>query len=108
MSYLRTIGDNISLAMKQIGMSIESLSDSAGLSVYDLRRVIEGRLMLSADELSRIAVGLNTTVADLRAKRPQGDYSGLIHCMGHCNNLDNRDKILDYIDFYIGIQEAKS
>ncbi len=108
MSYLRTIGDNISLAMKHMGYSIEELSDKTGMIEADLRRVIEGRLALNSEDMMCIAKSLDVTLEDLENEKKPQEYANLIHCMGHFDKPESKELILDYIDFFVGIQEVKA
>ena len=107
MSYLRAVGNNITLEMKKKNISISSLSEQVGLDRQDLVRIIEGRLVVFPDILRIIADALGVSVEKLEQPRESSQYDELVHCMGCFTKPENKDKILDYIDFYIGIQEAK-
>lgn len=105
MNVSRIVGNNISLQMKEKGLSRESLARKVGMTSEDVLRIQSGRLYLSGKELNKIAEAIGVNLELLLNRRNGDDYKQLIHCMGKINNHDNVDRILDYIDTYITLKE---
>ena len=108
MKYSRVIGQNIELLMKRKKISAEDVASKLGFSSDDLQRVKEGRLMIDGQEIDMFAEILDVNVTELLEQRDEKEYRELIHCMGTYHNAENKEKIIDYIDMYIGIEEAKA
>ncbi len=101
----RVIGNNISLVLKQKGISSNYIADKLGMSEKDVLRILSGRLLLSGNELNDIAGTLDVNSDELLQERDSEEYKKLIHCMGSIKNQDNVERILDYIDSYITLRE---
>ena len=108
MKYSRVIGQNIELLMIRKNISTEDVASKLGFSSDDLQRIKEGRLMIDGQEIDMFAKILGVNVTELLEQRDEEEYCELIHCMGTYHNAENKEKIIDYIDMYIGIEEAKA
>lgn len=108
MKYSRVIGQNIELLMIRKNISTEDVASKLGFSSDDLQRIKEGRLMIDGQEIDMFAKILGVNVTELLEQRDEEEYRELIHCMGTYHNAENKEKIIDYIDMYIGIEEAKA
>lgn len=104
----RLIGQNIELVMQKCAISDGQLASMLGYSDMDVHRIKEGVLLLSGRELEEIAKALNVKLESLLERREESEYRELLHCMGSYHNVENKDKILDYIDTYIEIEEARA
>ena len=108
MEHPRMIGQNIELTMRQKNISNEQLVAMLGYSEMDIHRMQEGVLLLSGSELEEIAEALGVEMCELTEKKDESEYRELLHCMGNYHDVVNKDKILDYIDMYIEIEEARA
>ena len=106
MAYSRIVGQNIQLVLQQKGVRLEQLAQQLGYSLIDLHRVLDGVLMIDGDEIREFANILKVELSELLDQRDETEYRGLLHCMGEYHDAKNKDKILDYMDMYIGIEEA--
>ena len=102
---LRRIGNNIARASQAIFADEKEFATQVNMSVADVYRLFEGRLMLYPAKLKEVAKILNKSVSELLDV--SGDYK-FVECMGHFNVKQNEDKILDIIDNYIDLLEAIS
>ncbi len=108
MNQPRLIGQNIELVMRKSAISDGQMASMLGCSDMDVHRITEGVLLLSGRELEDIARVLNVSPEYLLERRTENEYRELLHCMGSYRNVVNKDKILDYIDTYIEIEEARA
>jgi DNA-binding Xre family transcriptional regulator len=102
----RIIGQNIALTMEEKKVGVHSLCQKLEISEADLHRVQEGVLMLDSSTLKRMCAELGVSLETMMEQRPESEYRKLIHCMGKYQNPENKEKILDYIDLYIAMEEA--
>lgn len=106
MAYSRIVGQNIQLVLQQKGLRLEDLAQQLGYSLIDLHRIVEGVLLIDGDEIREFASVLKVELSELLNQRDETEYRGLLHCMGEYHDAKNKDKILDYMDMYIRIEEA--
>ena len=102
---LRRSGSNIEIASRKNYEQVEDFANAVNLSVRDVHRLIEGRLILSPFQLKVISEKVNTPLKALLDV--SGEYT-LVECMGSFKDKQNEDKILDLIDNYIDLVEAIS
>lgn len=108
MEHPSLIGQNIDLLMRQMDISDEQLASMLGYSEMDIHRIKEGVLLLSGSELLSFAQAFNIEPEELAKKRAESEYRELLHCMGNYHSAVNKDRIFDYIDTYIEIEEARA
>lgn len=106
MSYSRVIGRNIELVLNQKGVSMCEFAEKLGYSEMDFHKILEGVLMIGGREIKEIATHLGIALEELTRVREEDEYRTLIHCMGNYEDPENKDRILDYIDMYIELEEA--
>ena len=102
---LRRLGQNIKKASLEKYASTEAVAQAISLSVADVTRVFEGRLLLSPVKLKELSKLIGTSVRELLDVTGEYDF---VECMGTFTNKENEDKILDMIDNYIDLLEAIS
>ena len=102
---LRRLGSNIEKASLENYTHIEDFAKDVCLSVRDVHRLFEGRLVLSPIQLNLISQKVNTPLKDLL--NVSGNYT-FVECMGVFKDQSNEDKILDLIDNYIDLVESIS
>lgn len=102
---LRRLGQNIEKASQDIYTNVEDFAKAINLSLNDLYRVFEGRLLLTPSKLKEIAQVVNKPVGQLL--NISGEYT-FVECMGNFSDKSNEDQILDIIDDYIDLVEAIS
>jgi hypothetical protein len=103
-SNLRLLGNNIKCMADKNKLDAEELAGVCGLTLSDIHRVFEGRLVLTPIQISNIASTLGCTINQL-LDRPEG-FVSYGECMGEFKNPDNEDKILNIIDDYIDLKES--
>lgn len=106
MAYSRIVGQNIDLMMRKKGIQASMISEKLGYSERDVHRIIEGVLLVDGTELKNIAGVFGADVQELLKERTEEEYRELLHCMGTYKSTENKDKILDYIDLYITLEES--
>ncbi len=103
-SNLRLLGNNIKCMADEIKLDAKELASACGLSLSDIHRVFEGRLVLTPVQICAIADTLKCSVNQLLVK-PEG-FISYGECMGDFKNPENEDKILNIIDDYIDLMES--
>jgi dissimilatory sulfite reductase (desulfoviridin) alpha/beta subunit len=106
MAYSRIVGQNIELMMQKKGIQASMVADKLGYSEIDIHRIKEGVLLINGNEIQDFAEVLDVETEELTTIRDEDQYRPLLHCMGSYKNVDNKDKILDFIDLYISLEEA--
>lgn len=102
-----SIGNNIALELKKRNLSEHDLAQRAGLSVIDLKRAEDGFLALSAKELKKIADEIDVSLSALTDERDPEEYRCLLHCMGTYEKQESKNKIIDFIDKYVYIENER-
>lgn len=108
MAYSRTIGQNIELVMKKRNIMPEEISQKLGYSLNDLHRIKEGVLLLDGHDIRKMAEAIGVECSELLKQRDETEYRDLLHCMGTYHDVKSKDRILDYIDMYIEMEESKA
>jgi len=106
MAHSKIVGQNIQLVLQEKGIHLEDLAQQLNYSLVDLHRIVEGVLLIDGNELKEFANALKVELSELLDQRDETEYRGLLHCMGEYHDAKNKEKILDYMDMYIGIEEA--
>jgi hypothetical protein len=103
-SNLRVIGYNIKEIAEKNNINIKTIADSCGLSINDIQRVMDGRLVLTPQQFITIAktIGCDSNVLFIL---PDG-FVAYGECVGNFRDHDNEEKILNIIDDYIDIVES--
>ena len=101
----RIIGNNINLIMKRKGFTRNQLAEKLGILEEDILRIMSGRLLLTGNEIKKVADILEVKPQELVEEKNNEEYKELIHCMGRFDRIENVDVILDYIDTYITLAE---
>ena len=102
---LRRLGYNIEKASQRKYNTIEEFANVVNLSLRDVHRLFEGRLVLSPFQLKAISEKVDISLKELLDV--SGKYN-LVECMGSFKDKRNEDKVLDLIDDYIDLMEAIS
>lgn len=100
----RVLGQNINLLMKKAGLTEEELSNVLKYSIVDVYKILEGNIILSANEIKNIADALSIKAEEIITSRSEQEYKVLLNCMGDYKNPDNKNKILDFIDLYVQLE----
>ena len=103
-SNLRSFGYNIETIAKKKNVDINAIADVCRLSINDVRRVFEGRLVLTPIQVSAIASILGCSIDQLLST-PKG-FVSYGECMGEFKSPENEEKILNIIDDYIDLKES--
>lgn len=103
--FVRQLGANIYTLMRKQNMAVPSLAEKTGLSMRDVYRAIEGKLLLSPDALQSIASALETTPERLTSETISEGIPELEY-MKAFKQPENLDKVLDILDDYVELKEA--
>ena len=101
----RQIGVNIFTLMQNSDISREEMDEHLGYSTRDINRLIDGRMIISPNELRKIASFLGTSKEELMTS----DNDNLIPELQYTKefeNKDNLDSIMDLLDDYIELKES--
>ena len=101
----RKLGANIFTLMQNSGISREDFARKMDYTYRDVCRIIEGKLMLSPIEITRVAEVLGTTKKDLLHYEADGFIPELQY-MKEFSNTENLDLILDLLDEYVELKET--
>lgn len=99
----RKIGYNISLLLD--GNPISDLANGLNLTEYDVRRILDGRVFVNPDLISKIANFFNVEPSEVYRVRSNDEYKGMIHCMSEFSDTKNQEFILDMMDSYVDLME---
>lgn len=100
-SNLRVLGYNLQKMAETKGLDDTKIASVCGLSLSDVYRAFEGRLVLSNKQVNELSKVLGCGIEELTIK-PQTLHS-YGECMGVFSNPSNEDIILNIIDDYIDI-----
>ena len=104
---------------RMLGNYVMHLSESKGLSVSDLCRILDcdehkvkalfkGRAFASFAQLSSLADALDASVECLLHGDDSVYNKTVVHCMNELQDKANRESILDLIDDYVDIVDLLS
>lgn len=100
---LRTIGLNYLLAINEKYYSVEDFIKELDLSLNDLNRFLEGRLILPPHVLKQMSNVLDKPLNVLLNTNKVYSYT---ECYGSFKDQKNENKILNMIDDYIDLTES--
>lgn len=106
MKYSRVLGCNIEKLMLDKQVDKNQFAMEMNYSIVDVNKILEGRLTLTPPDLHDIAEVLEVPVESIILEPIDGNYNTAIDCMGHFENLDNQEVVLDIIDMYIDLRES--
>ena len=101
----RMLGRNIQLDMETKGISEVDFASKMGYSIPELKKLLEGKMLVAKQDLERIANCLEETYEDLVRMRTKEEYEAIFDCMGSFSDEENEDKVLNLIDMYIELKE---
>ena len=108
MQSARMFGNYVSFLADQKHISDSDLGRTLGCTEHQVNLLLKGRAYASFDQISKLAVLLQTTVENLLAGNPTHYNATVVHCMNDFQNPANREAILDYIDDYVDVVNAVS
>ena len=106
MKAARMIGNYAENRIHDLGISTEEINGLLNLSDQETEAFFKGRLLLTYDQLTRLAQRIDVTTLDLIKGNEEEYTSSVVHCMNPFDNEQNREKILDIIDDYMDIQDS--
>ena len=102
----RKLGVNIFTVMQESGISREKLAERLQCSYREVCRILEGKFMLPPRRIAELASALGTTKHDLLNLEADKAVPELEY-MKEFTDLENLDTVLDLIDEYIDLKEAR-
>ena len=105
MDRVRMLGRNIQLDMEKMGIGEDEFAQKLEYSLFELKKLFEGKLLVAKKDLDKIAEALNESYDELIRERNREDYNAVFDCMGTFSDEQNEDRILDLIDMYIELKE---
>lgn len=101
----RMLGRNIQLDMEKKGIPEDVFASKLGYTISELKKMLEGKMIIAKSDLENIAKCLGETYAELICARDTEEYEAIFDCMGSFSDEENEDKILNLIDMYIELKE---
>lgn len=101
----RMLGRNIQLDMEKKAICEKDFAQKLGYSLSELKKLLEGKMLLAKKDLENIALQLGESYDDLVTERSKEEYEAIFDCMGYFSDEENEDRILDLIDMYIELKE---
>ncbi|MDE7224196.1 MAG: helix-turn-helix domain-containing protein [Acetatifactor sp.] len=101
----RMLGRNIQLDMEKKGISEDVFAVELGYTISELKKLLEGKMIIAKTDLENIAKCLGETFEELTSMRDTEDYEAIFDCMGSFSDEENEDRILNLIDMYIELKE---
>lgn len=102
-SKFRILGNNIKCLIEDDSLDENKIANICGLSIIDLYKVFEGRLVLTAEQIRTIADALNCDIKQLFVAPEEFVSYGT--CFGKFTNSEDEEIILNIIDYYISLVE---
>lgn len=104
----RVFGNNLRFYMNRAGMKAEELAEKTGYSVYEIQKVMDGRLFLEGEEKEQIAEILDISADTLYTALDDRSYelAGCMECRGRFSTAGHKKEILDLFDAYCDVQET--
>ena len=106
MKSARKIGNYAEKRFHELGLSVDEINRALDFSDRETYAFFKGRLMLTIDQLSKLADKLGTTVQAMIDGDEKEYSASVVHCMNDFDNEDNREVILDIIDDYMDIRDS--
>ena len=101
----RMLGDNIRDLMQKADIGPEVVAEQLNCGLNDVWNILEGKVVVIPDVLSKIAECLGVSEENL-VKTDINEYLSRVECMEDFSNPDDYDFILDLIDEYVELVEA--
>lgn len=100
---MRNLGRRIYSVMLANSISFEYISSRTGFTPMEFSRILDGTLCIPLSKMKEIARELSVDLGVLVDKNAL--CKSYIHTEGVYKDLGNIDKILDYIDLYVDLEE---
>ena len=93
MDEMRIFGNNCRLLMMEQGISQKKFAEKLGYSKSDVKRLLDGRLLLFDDDIRDIAAFFSKTRDEMFEIRGTDEYkgSGFPQCIGNFSNPENME-----------------
>ena len=101
----RKLGVNIFTLMQNSGISREVLAEKLNYTYRDMCRILEGKLMLTPDEIERIAGFFEKTKKELLDYESDNLVPELQY-MKEFSDINNLNMILNLLDDYVELKES--
>lgn len=101
----RMLGRNIQLDMAKKGIPEEVFASELGYTISELKKLLEGKMIIARKDLENIAKCLGESFEELTIVRRAEEYEAIFDCMGSFSDEENEDRILNLIDMYIELKE---
>ncbi len=101
MKELRIIGSFVEQLSCEKQYSEKKLAEEVGCSYYQFKLFMNGRLMLTFDQMKKLAECLQVSLDELMKGDESYYNKNVVHCMGEFENMQNCEDILDIIDDYL-------
>ena len=96
------------MLMMEQEISQKKFAEKLGYSKLDVKRLLDGRLVLFNDDIRDIAVFFRKLPDEMFEIRGTDEYkgSGFPQCIGNFSNPENMEFVLDLIDQYCTLSEC--
>jgi len=99
-------GNMIQMRMEEKQSTHEKLSQALQSEESEVHMLYKGRLYLSLEQLNALSAFLNDDIEALMVGNEEYYDKKMVHCMTAFTNIENREKILDFIDSYLDVYKA--
>lgn len=108
MTSIRVLGNNIRLLLNENGTSIEKFANALNYSCFDVKKLLDGRLLTTQGDINDIANYFNIPIEELLICKDESLYKGKgsMVCTSNFKCPENKEKVLDILDMYCGLKEA--
>lgn len=108
MDKMRIFGNNCRLLMREQKVSQKKFAEKLGYSKSDVKRLLEGRLLLFNEDIRDIVAFFRKTPHEMFEIRGTDEYkgSGFPQCIGNFSNPENMEFVLDLIDQFCTLAEC--
>ena len=93
------ISDNLSNILQKKSIGIEEFSKLMGITLKDAGRVLDGRVILSSDNIAKVVKNLNIDEKELYSE------CNRVHYRHEFKHEKNRNEILRIINAFINLKE---
>ncbi len=104
----RVFGNNLQLYVKRAGLGIEEFAEKLGYTEYEVRKIMDARLIPDCGEKVQIAEALGVSLETLYEVLDDQYYeqAGCLECRGRFSTIESKQEILDLFDVYCDVQET--
>lgn len=106
MQRARVIGNYIQQLSNEKHITNVELSKILGCKEYQVKALMQGRMILGFEQLTKLAKTFNVTVSDLIHGNAEQYNEHIYSCVGEFSDINNMNTVFDLIDEYLDVLDA--